>query len=271
MYCRYRERKVIAGNYMDVSIYPVFAAHKGVRQKAFRPTSEVQKALNKKNSFKQLTYLLNTNFTDEDIRLDLTFRDECLPTTENEAWNCVNNFFRRIKRRLKRDNMQELKYIAVLDAGRPHFHIVCNLGAFNARTLRDIWGYGFIGVENLEFGQFGLEGLARYMLKSPVGVRAWRASRNLKQPIRREVTGRLSGKQVKELSSLADAAEPFERLYPGYSFAGSEPFFNDYNGCQYITVRLYRTPEYPEIQKNAKKRVLRRARPAQACIREVKE
>ena len=240
MYCKYREKKVQAGDYMEVSLYPVFAKHKGTRKKAYRATSEVQKILNKKNAVKQLTYLLNTNFTPEDIRLDLTFKDEFLPDTEEEAWREVNNFFRRIKRNIAKNEMDDLKYIAVLEGNRWHFHIVCNLGQFTAKQLRAFWGKGYIGVENLEFGEFGLAGLARYMMKNPRGYRSWRSSRNLRQPEKREETGRVSQRKVEEVSELSDCAEKFEELYPGYAFAGAEPFYNDFNGYRYLTVRMHR-------------------------------
>ena len=73
MRCRYREKKYYCGRYLEVDIYPLRYQPKGNRGKKWGTTPETQKALNNLNRVKKLTRLLNTNFTENDLVLTLTY------------------------------------------------------------------------------------------------------------------------------------------------------------------------------------------------------
>lgn len=240
MLCKYKEKIITNGDYLDVSLFPVFAKHKTTRRSRFKPTGEAQKLLNRKNSEKMLTWLLNENFTRENIRLDLTFDDEHRPETEEAARIELRNFKRRLSRRMAKTKMPPLKYAAVLHGGRYHFHMVCNLQDISVAELRSIWGNGWIAVETLEFNQFGLAGLARYMLRGAVGEKLWSTSQNLTRPEAEEHTDRVKQKTIKKLYADNDAAELFENLYPDYHLADCATFYNDEFGYHYLNARMYR-------------------------------
>lgn len=252
MRCYYREKQTVAGNYLQVDIYPVFAKA-GARRKKRKPTSEVQQKLNEKHSRERIVMLANANFTPQDIRLDLTFRPDALPENADEAQRVIRNFFRRLKRYRKSAGLPELKYICVLEAsptGRYHFHLIMS-GGVDMRTLSDLWGLGIICTAPLEFNENGIAELVNYITKNTgKNERRVSASRNLKNPSEKTVDGRLTQKKVQELAGLTDCAAEFEALYPGYRFDSASPFWNDYNAHQYLTVRMYR-----EHHQNRRRRI----------------
>ena len=74
MRCLYREKKYYCGDYLEVEVYPVFAKQRG-RVKKYRESTETQKRLNKRNAERRLVRLIHTNFSDTDIRFDLTLHN----------------------------------------------------------------------------------------------------------------------------------------------------------------------------------------------------
>ncbi len=245
MRCRYREKRIEAGNYVQIDIYPVFKKP-GARKKKWRPTSEVQQKLNEKNSRERIVQLANANFTPQDIRLDLTFRADELPKDAEDAQRIIRNFFRRQKYYRIAAGLPDLKYICVYElspTGRAHFHLIQS-GGVDIRVLSDLWGRGIIHAAPLEFNENGITELVDYITKDTgKNERRVSTSRNLKRPTEKTQDGRLSQRTVKELAQLTDCASEFERLYPGYRFASASSFWNDYNKHEYLTVRMYKPPE----------------------------
>jgi hypothetical protein len=245
MRCYYREKQTVAGNYLQVDIYPVFAKA-GARKKKRKPTSEVQQKLNEKHSRERIVMMANANFTPQDIRLDLTFRPDALPEDADGAQRVIRNFFRRLKRYRKSAGLGELKYICVYEkspTGRIHFHLILS-GGVDIRTLSSMWGMGIISAAPLEFNENGIADLVNYITKNTgKNERRVSTSRNLKKPAEKTTDGRLTQRKVQELAGLTDCAAEFEALYPGYRFDSAAPFWNDYNKHQYLTVKMHRPPE----------------------------
>ena len=65
--------------------------------------------------------------------------------------------------------------------GRYHHHITVN-GGIDRDTLESMWEYGYANSRRLQFTEDGLAGLGNYIVKSPVGGKAWTASKNLVDP-----------------------------------------------------------------------------------------
>jgi len=248
--CLYRERRYFCGDYLEVNIFPVFKTQKGRGKKA-KPTSEVQARLNEHNAEQKLIRILNANFTADDLELHLTYRDENLPETPEEAERDAQNFLRRVKRLRKKLGLDELKYINVPEGGfegtRFHFHITMN-GGIDRSELENLWGYGYANSKKLQFNENGIEGLARYITKQfrahkdelPFRKR-WTASRNLIIPKPKDRDGKISQRKVQELATVeAESREAFERLYQGYRLSSVKPFYNEVNGGYYLHVKLYR-------------------------------
>ena len=189
---------------------------------------------------------MNANFTEYDVKVDLTYRNDTLPEDDEAALKELRNFIRRLKRFRKKSGLPELKYIAVTEkgkkSGRYHHHLVIS-GGVELRDLKKLWGRGFFTAELLEFNENGIEGLAKYLVKEPIGSKFYQASRNLTQP---EVETRdevYSQKTVNAMAKICQDASLWEGLYDGYTFVSAVPFWNDYNRHQSITVRMYIPPK----------------------------
>jgi len=256
MRCLYREKKHFCGEYLEVDIFPVFERQRG-RSKKRKPTSETMKKLNQRNAERKLIRLLNTNFTKEDIRFDLTYDSDHCPDSPEDAQREMQNFLRRVKRYRAKNGLPELKYIAVTEVGskggRVHHHIVMS-GGISINTLAEIWGRGYTTAKPLQFDEQGLAGIAVYLLKAePVLSKRWSASRNLEQPKVSERDGRLPKYKVKEWhDSGYDNRSEIEKAYEGYSLSEVKPYYNEINGGYYLTVLMYKKPAPKRRRKRGK-------------------
>ena len=256
MRCLYREKKHFCGEYLEVDIFPVFERQRG-RSKKRKPTSETMKKLNQRNAERKLIRLLNTNFTKEDIRFDLTYDSDHCPDSPEGAQREMQNFLRRVKRYRAKNGLPELKYIAVTEVGskggRVHHHIVMS-GGISINTLAEIWGRGYTTAKPLQFDEQGLAGIAVYLLKAePVLSKRWSASRNLEQPKVSERDGRLPKYKVKEWhDSGYDNRSEIEKAYEGYSLSEVKPYYNEINGGYYLTVLMYKKPAPKRSRKRGK-------------------
>ena len=269
---KYREKIYDCGGFLEVDIYPVFRKANGKRRARFKPTSEMQARLNQRNAERMLVRILNANFTENDISVTLTYSNEYLPDSYEQAERDAQNFLRRVKRLRKKLGLPEIKYVLIPGDGRYHFHIPMS-GGIDAVTLRKLWPYGYLNVIHFEFNENGIEGHARYVatqyeselyggedLLSSLdideetgevkglnnqrrrGKRRYTCSRNIVRPEAEEREGRISAARVEELATVdSSSRKEFEKLYPGYSFSECKPYYNDENGGYYLRVRMYRS------------------------------
>lgn len=247
MRCYQREKLHICGDFLEIDIYPVFRRGRASRRIKSKPTSDVQQKLNDKNSKKKLARLINTNFTEDDLKVELTYRDPFNPENDEEAFKDLNNFLRRLRYYRRSKGMDDLKYVVTTEKGskkgRYHHHLVIN-GGVDIKLIKEIWGKGIIEASPLIFNERGAADLAAYMEKQQLSYRRYKASKNLKQPVTIERDGRLSAKKIKELSTI-DSANPVEwnKLYPGYQFVESRPYFNGFNNSVYLEAYLVKIPD----------------------------
>ena len=236
----YQEKIITCGGWTEVDVYPVLPPQKGRGKKA-KPTSQVQKELNERYAKKRIGYLVNTNFTEDDIRLDLTYDSDHLPQSPEDAQHQVQLFIRRLINYCRKRGLPERKYIYVTEvgskSGRVHHHIITN-GDVSAKTLAAIWGKGYTTVKPLQFDkEYGCTALAEYMTKKPILGRRWNCSKNLKQPVIR--TRQIAkAKAVDWRQRGFDARADIEARY-GLKCADVKPFFNGENGGSYIAISLY--------------------------------
>lgn len=237
----YREKTYICGDYMDVQIFPVYAKA-GVRRSKAKPTSETQARYNEQNSKRHFTRLVHTNFRPGDIALHLTYSDDYLPETEEQARADVQKFLRRL-RRLYRAAENELKYIWVCEKGekrgRVHHHLILNAG-LSRDVIETLWEKGYANSKRLKFEKNGVSGLTHYMTKQTLFFRRWNASKNLLRPIEKTNDYRISGKKAAEMVEFADDSELFEKMYPGYEYSECYARGNEINGGKYIYLQLVR-------------------------------
>lgn len=272
MRCRYREKVYKCGEYLEADIYPVFheGGGKSRRRARYKPTSAMQARLNQRRAERELTRLLNENFTREDVEVTLTYTDEHLPERYEQAYKDAVNYVRRVKRLRTRKGLKggELKYVIVPGGGRFHFHIVMT-GGIDRDELERLWGYGYANSKRLKFSEGGVAGLAHYIANQlsesayegedlfggmdidtetgevteervrKKGARRWSCSKNLVRPAPEVREGRISSRRAEELATVdSDSRAAYERLYPGYTLSSARGYYNPENGGYYIQVMM---------------------------------
>lgn len=248
----YREKRYIAGQYQYIDIFPVTQLEvKSPRGEKTKISSPKQRALNDKNAKRHLAMLVNTNFTDDDLVSHLTYDQDHLPASPEEAMRDVTNFIRRIKTARKRKALPDLKYIAVVEYRDPedskpgvriHHHIIMS-GGLSRDEVERIWKKGRCNTDRLQADEAGYEGLARYISKDPRGSKRWCQSKNLKQPEVHVNDFKYSRKRVEQLARCPGERELFESLYPGYTLTTVTPEVNEISGGTYIYIKMRRRPD----------------------------
>lgn len=243
----YREKKIYSGNMLEVEIFPITVQErKQSRSKKKKESLPKQKNLNDKNAKKHLIRLINTNFTDKDLSVTLSYKKDYLPLTKEEAKKDVDNFIRKLRRYIKKQQLGELKYIAVIEfkestktqkAVRMHHHLVIN-GIIDRDTVEKMWNKGRCNADRLKADEFGYEGLARYITKDPKGEKRWSQSRNLDQPTIYVNDYKYSNRKVREISRSQGEKKYFENLYKGYIYRDLNVTSNDITGELYIYIKM---------------------------------
>ncbi len=245
-----RERRIYHGDYLTVRVFPVFQKS-GKRSRQCRPSSEIQKKLNQKYREEKITYLMNENFSQGDLEVGLGYSDEYLPQDYSGVQKDVRNFVRRLKRYRDNNELEELKYLYVIEKGerrgRWHVHFATN-GDIDRDVIENLWGKGYAHSFRMEFDDEGLKGLSKYKVKEPETsaaveeggkVHRWGASKNLKKPrIPKDRDNFISRKTVAEIREGSVTEKEIERLYPGYVITEWSPYKNNINAGEYLTIQL---------------------------------
>lgn len=243
----FREKRIYSGKYLEIEVYPITKEErKKSRCKKKKESRKEQKNLNNKNAKKHLTRLINTNFSEKDIFMTCTYDDINLPSSEEDAKKDINNFIRRIRNYRRKNNIVELKYIAVIEnpvvgksgkVGRVHHHLVMD-GAVERDVVEKLWKKGTCNTRRLRPSEKGFEDLARYISKDPKGKRRWTQSKNIRQPDIKINDYKFSRIKVYELARNIDDGRKIEQMYPGYIFTESFAQVYDLTGTQfYIKMR----------------------------------
>lgn len=124
---------------------------------------------------------------------------------------------------------------------RIHAHMLIS-GGIDRAELEKLWARGYANAYSLQPDERGLEGLARYMVKSQKNRRKWSCSKNLKKPQVRVSDCKLSNGKVKRMArSLPnEARDILSRAYPGYTFVDCRVKFSDQVDGVYIRALLRR-------------------------------
>ena len=149
---KYR-KKIWAGDVYEVEEFysPRTVGKKYERELRGNLTSEEQQKRNLEVARKKLTRTINANFGAKDYFLTLTYDGTVEP---EEAKKKIANFFRRLKRWRLKNDMEELKYISVLETkGRCHHHVILN--GIPGMSLKEaweiifnLWGEGYVFLKN---------------------------------------------------------------------------------------------------------------------------
>lgn len=255
-----REKKIYCGeNYLEVDIIPISKNQKmprGRRSKKKKVTAPKQKRLNDKRARRYFVQLVNTNFGKEDLHVTVTYSNDELPETIEDAEREARNYIRRIDYRRKKENLPPLKYILVTEyrlkkeGGKPiriHHHIIMN-GGLDRDVVESLWSrrkgkgkrkaIGFANADRLQPNEYGLEALCRYLMKDPRGKKRWSSSQNLTKPWTRNNDHKYTRRQVEKAAKFSDDREYWEKKYPGYWLTECKPVYNDLTGWSiYLKMR----------------------------------
>ena len=189
-----RRKTIRAGSLWMAVQYSTIRGDNQTARREARSTisSPAREALNAKTSWQKLMMVLATNFRRKDLLVTLSYRDENLPPTRENADRLLTNFIRRLRAERKRLG-QDLRYVRVTEGyhsdGRLHHHLIVNDTGEDFDLIRNLWAKNGDNVDFTPFGWDGAERWAKYLTKEPrekgrryVGDRSWRASRNLMRP-----------------------------------------------------------------------------------------
>ena len=275
-----RTKTIRAGKALEVECYPLIKANlEADRERRKRKSSKAQEHLNLMNARKKVRRMLETNFTEKDISMTLTFdygfidrgnenmREMAeafekmdVPTDDQQARKYIKNFLARVRRMMKRmgHDPKELKYLYVIESTaeprdedinalpmRYHYHLVISAPGLSRDNLESCWPHGYANADRLQMRD-GLEALANYITKQRRFFRRWAHSKNLKQPDIRVSDRKVSRRRAAMVAADVQAygREIFEKLYPGY-VCTNDPVvrYSDFVAGAYIYARMLKRPE----------------------------
>ena len=245
MKCRIRTKTYICGNYKHVYMYPVLSTGGRGRRKRYKPTSEVQAAVNARHAEKRLEMILETNFDSNDYFFTSTYLPEKRPKNDTEAMKEAKNFIRRIKYRCKKKGLPDPKAVWCTELSKEHrlyhHHFVIKCG-LSYDELAAVWGKGRTNGGKLHFDSDGMSGLSKYLPKEPVGEVRYHATRNLNKPVEQQN----DGTSQKEFNRIFDEVyfhqrSELENRYRDYFVNdNSLTAYEGLAGCRFIYIKLYR-------------------------------
>ena len=256
--CVYALKEITSGQQFEIEIYPEFKRMDDVpKEGRKRDNSKAQKNLNDKNARKYLIRLINTNFTNDDIWVTLTYAEGREPKNMDEARRNMQNYIKRINYRRQKKGLPPAKYIYVTEYSpekeiRWHHHMIID-GLLDMDTVERVWTKGGRNrTRRLDKDEHGLTGMGNYITKEKdrkKGEKRWNSSKGLKQPRIRKVHSKRPEKakgSYKPIGKYIDGfvrdqetiEEQLKKWYPDMHYCDSAVYYNDFNGMFYIRARM---------------------------------
>ena len=256
---KYRAKTIKSGNIVECEIYPIWNT-RGQAAKAKKATTrQAQKNLNEKNAKKNLIRKINTNFTESDLCITLTYKGQV--PDEAQARKDIQNYIRRVKAYRKKNGMDDLKYIYVIEfengegwkKTRVHHHVI--MSGMDRDAAERLWTNGWANTRRLQPDEYGLEALARYIAKDPKGKKRWSASRNLKEPKVTTADTKFTKRMAERLAEdfETDGPQIFAKLFPDCVLNDCAIFRSDFVAGAYVYAKMRIDPQKVK-RKREKKR-----------------
>lgn len=262
-----REKRVYCGKkYEEVDIIPRNAISEKVvkekRGKRIKESQPAQKNLNDRNSKRYLVQLGNGNFGKGDYHVTLTYDNENLPETIEEAEKQVSNYILRIKRYRKKLEIDNIKYILVTEykfkknnekLKRIHHHIIMN-GGVDRNIIEDLWSkrrrkgeregrrIGYVNADRIQINENGIEALCKYIIKDPSGKKRWTSSRNLIRPESVINDRKFSKRKIERVAKSSNLKEEMQKFYPKHNIVNAEAVYYELTGW-HIYLKMWKKRE----------------------------
>lgn len=213
---RYRVVTITSGRVVEVEAFPLWRDYdnSGLRAAKLLDTREEQKEVNRRNLSKRIARLADTNFTQDDLHVTLTYGSDSPLPDEKQAREHMRKFIRKARDYRKKHGLTPLKYIYSIEYSngdgrrtRVHHHVI--MSGMDRHLIKSIWPHGRATVDELQPENETLTGLARYITKQPRQTRQTKQvvySRNLKKPKETKSDHKLSKKQAERLATDVKAA-----------------------------------------------------------------
>ena len=245
-----REKQTFCGaEYKEIDIYTANTNKAMGRSPRRCATPPKQQNLNDKNARRYLVQLINTNFRDNtDYLLHLTYDNNNLPATIEEAERNCRNFIRRLNYLLQKQAKENCRYIIVTSdtstkTGKPiriHHHIILSCDLSEKEILKN-WNYGRRNLNELQGREDKYNKLVEYLKKNTGGKKRWVSSRGLKKPKVQTNDRKFTRRQIEKIAKAPPDLELWERIYKGWELIKSENAFectyNDLMGW-HISLKL---------------------------------
>ena len=185
-----RKKVITAGRVVWSYIYSVPKPQdKGkVRASKMQCSSKARQQMNHRRATGQLEMLLNANFTEKDLKCELTYREKDLPSYD-ESKKCIDKFIRLLRAvRKKRGDILKYIYVTEHKHARIHHHLVINgTSANDLEEIKNLWAYGDIVQVDYLWDTGEYSGLANYLTKEnkedkSIYSRRYNCSLNLTKP-----------------------------------------------------------------------------------------
>jgi hypothetical protein len=234
---------------LESEVYPVWSTRgNGARARKAKESRPEQRSLNQKNAVKNVTRLINTNFTDADMWGTVTYSDEHLPQTMDEAVANMGKFTRRLRIYAKKHGFAPLKYVHMTEFGesRVHHHIVTNFP--DRDVFEKLWQYGGRKqTRRLQADEYAYTGMSIYTTKDPKTAKTPKSkkkfvtSRNLTKPTITVTDYKFSRSKANKVAmGELDAKTVFETMYKDYRYNDIKVRFSDYVSGAYLYARMVR-------------------------------
>ena len=188
--------------------------------------------------------LINTNFSKNDLWITLTYSNDHLPASLDEALKNIKNYIRRINYKRKKLGLEKAKYIYVTEHSkekkiRCHHHLIMDHG-LSMDLVESMWKCGKRNnVRKVDPDENGLSGLANYLVKDPKGSKRWCSSTNLKKPKESKSYSNFKASHVKKFVRTPEIIQQrMEHKYKNKIYLRHEIRYNEINGRFYIYVRM---------------------------------
>lgn len=256
-----REKKIYCGSddkpdYMEVDIFNYTQTQKttvkGKRAKKEKLSEPKQKNLNDANAKRYFVQLAETNFGKGDLVVHLSYTDEYLPPTPEEAHTIAITYLRRVAYKREKQGLPALKYLLVTQVGRKkdgthriHHHILMN-GGLTRDEVEEMWWkvkgtkkreavlYGWANADRLRPNKKGISQMSGYIIQDSMGKKHWTQSQNLVKPWSRKNDHRYSRRQLLSVAQMPEDCDDYKKFwesqYTAYELIEVTRKYNEQSG-----------------------------------------